>query len=113
MGETLRVLKGLGQVSKKRDRFVPRVQDAVDTGSDPERAHALRVAWTSRALDRLRAKRRGSFGWSLFAVSKEDLARLNNLHLHYVRAMRDVIASSSQTECVGLYCAQLLDLGAE
>jgi hypothetical protein len=75
------------------------------------RAHALRVAWTATALDRLRTKRAGNFGWSLFAVSKADLVRLNNLHLQYVRAMRDVIASSTQTECVGLYCAQLLDLG--
>jgi len=113
VGEAMRVLEGLGQVSKKRDRFVPCAQDVVDTGSDPERAHALRVAWTSTALERLRAKRQGSFGWSLFAVSKEDLARLNTLHLQYVRAMRDVIAHSTETECVGLYCAQLLDLGAE
>jgi hypothetical protein len=27
--------------------------------------------------------------------------------------MREVIASSTNSECVGLYCAQLLDLGAE
>ncbi len=113
VGEALRVLERLGQVSKKRDRFEPCAHEVVDTGSDPERAHALRVAWTATALDRLRAKRAGNFGWSLFAVSKADLVRLNNLHLQYVRAMRDVIASSTETDCVGLYCAQLLDLGAE
>lgn len=92
---------------------MPRAQEVVDTGSDPERAHELRVAWTATALDRLRAKRAGSFGWSLFAVSKADLARLNNLHLQYVRAMREVIASSTHADYVGLYCAQLLDLGDE
>jgi hypothetical protein len=46
----------------------------------------------------------------LFAISRNDLARLHQLHLAYVRAMQEVIASSGPSECVGLYCAQLLDL---
>jgi hypothetical protein len=109
----LRVLEAMEQVKKTRDRFVPREVSAIDTGSDPARAHELRLAWTSTALERLRAKSPGHYGWSLFAVSKADLARLNNLHLQYVRAMREVIASSSNSECVGLYCVQLLDLGVQ
>jgi hypothetical protein len=54
-----------------------------------------------------------NFGWSVFAVSKADLARLTNLHLQYVRAMREIIASSTPSECVGLYAAQPLDLSGE
>jgi transcriptional regulator with XRE-family HTH domain len=109
----LHLLEAMAQVKKTRGRFVPREVAVVDTGSDPARAHELRLAWTETALERLRARAPGHYGWSLFAVSKADIARLNNLHLQYVRAMREVIASSTNNECVGLYCAQLLDLGAE
>jgi DNA-binding phage protein len=111
--EALRVLEAMAQVKKTRGRFVPREVTAIDTGSDPVRARELRVGWTTTALERLRAGASGHYGWSLFAVSKADLARLNHLHLQYVRAMREVIASSTPSECVGLYCAQLLDLGAD
>lgn len=62
------------------------------------------------ALERLKQGAQGKYGWSLFSVSKADLARLHDLHLQYVRAMQEVIASSTPSECVGLYCAQLLDL---
>jgi hypothetical protein len=107
----LRVLEATAQVKKTRAGFVPREVTSIDTGRDPERAWALKLAWTRTALMRLQQKARGNFGWSLFAVSREDLARLHQLHLQYVRAMQEVIASSTPSECVGLYCAQLLDLG--
>jgi hypothetical protein len=111
--EALRVLEAMAQIKKLRGRFVPREVSAVDTGSDPVRAQELKVAWTKTALDRLAAEAPGHFGWSVFAVSKADLVRLTNLHLQYVRAMREVIASSTRSECVGLYAAQLLDLSGE
>lgn len=111
--DALRVLLATDQVKRRGDRFVPVEVTATDTGSDPERAHELRLMWTSTALARVRARAPGYYGWSLFAVSRADLARLNDLHLQYVRAMREVIASSTESECVGLYCAQLLDLGEQ
>ena len=110
--QALRVLEAMAQVKKTRGRYVPREVTVTDTGSDPVRARELRVTWTTTALERPRAGAPGHYGWSLFAVSKADFVRLNNLHLQYVRAMREVIASSTPSECVGLYCAQLLDLGA-
>lgn len=39
----------------------------------------------------------------------ELIAALEDLHMQYVRATQEVIASSTPSECVGLYCAQLLD----
>jgi hypothetical protein len=80
---------------------------------DPELARRLKAAWTSTALERLQRSSPGNFGYSLFAVSRRDLQRLRDLHLEYVRAMQELIASSQPSECVGLYCAQLLDLGQE
>ena len=40
------------------------------------------------------------------------LTVLEALHLQYVRAMQAIIAESKPNQCVGLYCSQLLDLGA-
>jgi hypothetical protein len=98
-------------VKKTRDGYKPREVIAVDTGHDPLRSRELKAAWTQTALERMRAGAPGSFGYSVFAVSRADLLKLQSIHLQYVRAMQDVIASSRPSECVGLYCAQLLDLG--
>jgi hypothetical protein len=38
------------------------------------------------------------------------MVRIRHLQLEYVRAMSAIIASPEPSECVGLYCAQLLDL---
>jgi hypothetical protein len=69
--------------------------------------------WTRTALERLERSSPGNFGYSLFAVSRPDLQRLRDLHLEYVRAMQELIARSQPSECVGLYCSQLLDLADE
>jgi hypothetical protein len=109
--EALEVLLATSQIKRVRGGFAPRVIESIDVGADPERAHALRVAWTGTALDRLARKKPGKFVWTVFAVSKADLARIHTLHLAYLRAMQEVFASSTSNDCVGLYSAQLLDLG--
>jgi DNA-binding phage protein len=109
--ESLQVLLATAQIKRVRSGFAPRVVESIDVGADPERAHALRVAWTSTALQRLSEKKAGKFVWTVFAVSKTDLARIHALHLSYLRAMQELFASSTSNDCVGLYCAQLLDLG--
>jgi hypothetical protein len=106
----LRVLEATAQVTKTRSGYRPRQIAAIDTGHDPQRARALKVAWTTTALERMKSGAPGRFGYSLFAVARADLARLHTLHLQYVRAMQEVIASSEPSDCVGLFCAQLLDL---
>lgn len=109
--EALGVLEGAAQVQRTARGYRLRDVTTIDTGRDPEGARALKVAWLETALQRLRGDTRGRFGYSVFAVSKADLARLHDLHLQYVRAMQELIARSSPSECVGLYCSQLLDLG--
>jgi hypothetical protein len=110
--EALAVLEATEQVTKTRAGFRARQVTRTDTAQDPARAQELKVVWTSTALDRLRQGAAGKYGWSLFSVSKADLGRLHDLHMQYVRAMQEVIASSTPSECVGLYCAQLLDLSS-
>jgi hypothetical protein len=111
LAQALQVLAETGQVAKRRGKWRARPVMSVNTAQDPARAHALKVSWTQTALDRMRAGARGNFGYSLFSISKADMRRLRDVHLEYVRAMQQIIASSTPAECVGLYCAQLLDLG--
>ncbi len=106
----LRALSRAGQVRRTRQRWIPVSVERVDTRSDPEGAKAIKLAWTELAIDRMRADAPGAYGFSLFAVGREDMKRLRKIHLDYVRAMQSVIAQSENTSCVGLYCAQLLDL---
>jgi hypothetical protein len=106
----LQALAASGQIQNHRGKWlVDRVQ-AIDTGADAARARELKATWTRVAAERLAAGAPGNFGYSLFAISRRDLVRLRDLHLEYVRAMQNLIAESRTSECVGLYCAQLLDL---
>jgi transcriptional regulator with XRE-family HTH domain len=111
--QALAQLVRTGQVRKVHGRWLPGGPVAVDTGRDRARSLALKGAWMDVAQARLRVGAPGNFGYSLFAVSRADLRRLRDLHLEYVRAMQALIASSSPSECVGLYCSQLCDLNLE
>jgi hypothetical protein len=108
--DCLTALRRAGQIRRVSGRWQPVDVLRVDTRADPERARSTKLAWLNVAAERLRSKAPGNFGFSLFAISREDLRRLRELHLEYVRAMQALIASSTRNECVGLYCAQLLDL---
>jgi hypothetical protein len=109
--QALVLLQTTGQVERTARGYRATKVTAVDTGADPERARKLKLVWTGTALERLEAGAEANFGYSVFAISKADFARLAALHSQYVRAMLDLIAGSTHNECVGLYCAQLLDLG--
>jgi DNA-binding phage protein len=106
----LAALKHAGQIRLARGKWQPVDVLRVDTRADPARARFTKLAWLNVAAERLRSNAPGNFGFSLFAISRQDLRRLRELHLEYVRAMQALIAASKDNECVGLYCAQLLDL---
>jgi len=114
--QALAALLETGQIRERRVRgsirFEPKQVLRVDTRQDPVRGRALKLAWTRLATRKLASGHPGSFGFSLFAVSKADLRKLRDLNQQYVRAMQSLIASSRATDCVGLYCTQLLDLDA-
>lgn len=112
LDEALTALEKAHQIAKVRGKWRLRQVVSVNTAADRRRAHALKVSWTRVALERMAAGAPGNFGYSVFAASKADLQRLREVHLEYVRAMQQIIAASKPGECVGLYCAQLLDLAA-
>jgi hypothetical protein len=106
----LQILIDAGQVRLVSGRYRLDESLVIETSRDPVRARALKVTWAKVATERLGAGAAGNFGYSLFAVSKEDLVALRELHLQYVRQMQQIIARSTPNQCVGLYCSQLLDL---
>jgi hypothetical protein len=110
--QALAVLTQSGQVTQKRGQFVPTKVMFVNTGSDAQRARQLRLGWARTAVERLESGAPGYFGYSLFSISKQDMVRVRDLHSQYLRAIQDVIARSSPSECVGLYSIQLLDLAS-
>lgn len=99
-----------GQLRQQRGRYVPTTVERIDTRSDPSGAKIVKLAWTEVAVGRLRDDAPGYFGFSLFSIGRSEMQRLRELHQEYVRAMQSVIAQCSKNECVGLYCAQLVDL---
>lgn len=108
--EALELLASTGQIQEREGKLQPSGSMTVNTGHDPARAHALRVTWARLAVDRMAAGVPGHSGYSLFAIGKSDLVRLRDLHVEYVRAMQDIIAASTRSECVALFCVQLFDL---
>jgi transcriptional regulator with XRE-family HTH domain len=108
--ESLELLAASGQVRKTRQGWALRARTVVDTGGDSSRARGLKLEWTRVALRRLEAGAPGHCGYSVFAIAREDLRRLRDVQLAYVREMQSIIAASTKSDCVGLYCAQLLDL---
>jgi transcriptional regulator with XRE-family HTH domain len=110
--QALELLASTGQVSKTSGKWRLDQLISVDTSRDPRRSLDLKGAWANVAVERLRAGAPGNYGYSLFSVSRADLRRMRDVHLEYVRAMQSLVAGSSPGQCVGLYCAQLLDLSA-
>jgi transcriptional regulator with XRE-family HTH domain len=110
VARALEALHASGQIERRRRRWVPSNVTHVNTGRDPDRARNLKSHWSRTALERLEQGGPGLFGYTLFAVSREDLRRLRDLQLDYVRALQAIVASSKPNECVGLFCVQLIDL---
>ena len=105
-------LQGSGQIVKEGGRWRSQSIERVNTGQDAQRSNALKLHWTNVALQRAASGEPGSFGYSLFEVSRSDLRKLMALHVDYVRSMQHIVSNSRGTECIGLYCAQLFDLAA-
>jgi transcriptional regulator with XRE-family HTH domain len=109
---SLELLAASGQARKTRHGWAARGGAVVDTGADPTRARQLKLEWARLAIARLETGSPGHCGYSVFAVAREDLRRLREVQLAYIREMQSIIAASKQSDCVGLYCVQLIDMAA-
>lgn len=110
--QILRTLMQGGYVRRGSTGWETVSPERVDTGRDTRQALALKQHWTRVAQQRLSESGAGSFGYSLFEISKKDLLAAKAIHLDYVKALQGIVKRSSGTDRVGLYCAQLIDLSS-
>lgn len=83
----------------------------VDFRRDAQAAQRLKAFWAQLAAARSERERPGLFAYNVFAISREDLARLQALQRAYLREMRRVIVESEPSETVVLLNCQLFALG--
>jgi transcriptional regulator with XRE-family HTH domain len=92
------------------ERYVVRPV-AVDTSAATEtERRALKLHWTDVGRERLSEGKPGLFSWSVFAISREDFARLQALHVDYLQALRRLVDASEPTELVAVANVQLFAL---
>lgn len=110
-----RCLEALAAADQIRQRGglwrIERTQ-TIDTRADPLRARKLKAEWLKVTLSRLESGVRGVFGYNLMAISRADLTRLREMHVAYFRDMQALVTSSTPSECVVLFNANLFALDA-
>ena len=101
-----------GQLERRGRRLCATSEAAVDTGVDRERRLALRTFWSKVAVERLGRGKSGTFAFNLFALSEQDLPRVQALHREFFARMQALVDASAPSERVVLYAAQMLALDA-
>ena len=80
-----------------------------DTRSDPDRAAKLRQHWSAVSHHRLQQPQPGDwFSHNVFAVSREDFARLRDLQTEFYQRARALIAESRPSEVAALMTLHLM-----
>lgn len=100
------------QIRRVRGRWRVATTKMVDFRQDPKAAQALKHFWASLAAERARQARQGVFSYTVFAVSRADLERIQTLQQDFVKEMRTIIAASTPSEVVALSNVQLFSLDA-
>jgi transcriptional regulator with XRE-family HTH domain len=101
-----------GLISNSNGRWHTDHIARVPTGGSSDASFNLKKHWLRTASHRLETRAPGSFGFSLFEISKQDLVAVRELHLQFVTDLQRIVSNSTNTDRVGLYCAQLIDLSA-
>jgi transcriptional regulator with XRE-family HTH domain len=102
-----------GQIAWDGSRWRIEEVTSLDLRADPAAARANRLHWARSAVDAVEAGRPGMFSHVVFACSRADLERLQEMQLAYFQAVRGVIAASEPSEVVGVMNLHLFELGSE
>jgi hypothetical protein len=108
--ECLELLSRTGQVYENQGKLHLREVMALDTRREPAAEKRVKRWWTELAVSRLAADSGGIFSYNVFAVSAEDLRKIEDLYRAYFRQVRSIIAQSQPSERVVLATLQLLSL---
>jgi DNA-binding transcriptional regulator YiaG len=86
----------------------PEVVDTAMASEDERRR--LKLHWADVGRDKLSTGGEGLFSWSVFALSREDYAHLQALHVRYMSALRQLVDASEPSEVVAAVNVQLFPL---
>jgi transcriptional regulator with XRE-family HTH domain len=101
-------LREVGLASCRAGGWRARGELSVDTRDVPEAMRELKAHWASLGVARAREVRPDDLvSYNVFSVSREDLARIRQLHIDYFLAVRAVVAES-EPEVAAMINVQLL-----
>ena len=105
-------LVAAGVLRRQRGRLEPTGDRlVVDMDAAPGLLDRQKRHWSEVAMQRLDTRGpTDAFGYSVFGIRREDLARVRELHLAYYRQVRALAAKSEPTDTVALLNLQLVDL---
>ena len=107
---SLQLLELSGQIHQQRGKWELAQVQAVDTRNDAGRSKELKTWWLQQAVQHQQDGQPGLFSYNLFAVSKVDLDKIEQLQRRCYREMSAIVAESEPSQCVGLFAAQLVRL---
>ena len=105
-------LQAAGLIEYADDRYVILAEPTLDTRKRPDAGRQLQAHWTRAALSRIEAGSPGRFSFNVFAVSRDDLRRIEELHLEYFRTVRAIVARS-EPEIAAAINVQLWSFSAD
>jgi len=108
--ECLELLSRTGQVYESEGKLRLREVMALDTRREPSAEKRVKRWWTELAVSRLAGDGAGIFSYNVFAVSAQDLRKIEDLYRAYFRQVRSIIARSEPSERVVLATLQLVSL---
>jgi hypothetical protein len=109
----IEVLAASGQLQKRGKRWQPAAELNADTRRDLRAERALKEMWAQVGVERLAGGSAGLFSFNVFGVSHADYERLRELHRHYFRQLRSIVAASQPNERVVVANVQLFALDAD
>lgn len=110
--QCLERLKQAGQARCEQTHWIAVQSNFVDFRRDLEAAQRVKAFWAALAAERVVTRRPGLFAYNVFAVSREDLARLEALQREYLSQMHAIIDQSNPTDVVALANFQLFAFDA-
>ncbi len=99
-----------GLIAWTGSHYLPVRVAAVTTRASPKRSVQIKTHWSQVGMQRMQQGGPGLFGYNVFNVAEQDLERLQQMHLAYMRSIRSVVASTPSRDRVVLATAQLVPL---
>ena len=105
----LDLLEDAGVIARTGRHYTVGGALTIDTRTHPQAGRVLKKHWLAVGMERVDAPRSDDIlGYNLFALSREDLARVASLQRRFYREVRSIVAASEPSEVLALMNTQLV-----